>query len=601
MRVSTIQMFQNGLDSLLNRQASLSNLQVKIASGKNILQPSDDPVGATRVLSLRQLESQLSQFTRNADNAQTELQSQESILGSMTTIYQRIHELALQSSTATVTRQDREAIALEIEQNLEELVTLTNSKSANGEFIFSGTKSNSAPVVQDTQGQYHYNGNEGQRIVKIGSSTSIAVNLTAKDVFFLVDNAQSTPVTNLGLAQTGLSGSSLVAPGSLSTLDSNELILNGFAINPSAQDGLSTSDASASAKALADAINAHSDQHDVIASPQVNSVNLGTFSAGALASGDLTINGVQIVVPTGTEQDFIDNLNFNAQALGVSVSQPGGLGTDIVIESTDGRNIQIQTDGTSAANLSNFDLNSGANDRVQRAGVNLRSHNPIQVGGANPSDIGLSAGVYPLSTNTGSGSVQQISILNKDALINEDYSIVFGAGGNTFSIFNESNPNAPIDGFANVAYSPNQPIEFNGISVTIQGNPNNGDTFGVEFEQPTHQNVFNSIQSLIHSIRTAPTSEQLSYEVGVGVTNLRSAEDSILQARAQLGSSLNMIDSQTDLNETLDLFAKENISRIEDLDLTQAISELSQQSIALEAAQQSYARIQSLTLFNYLR
>ena len=53
------------------------------------------------------------------------------------------------------------------------------------------------------------------------------------------------------------------------------------------------------------------------------------------------------------------------------------------------------------------------------------------------------------------------------------------------------------------------------------------------------------------------------------------------------------------------LFDEENrksgsLSQIEDIDIAEAASRLSLQAITLEAAQQSFIRIQGLNLFNFL-
>ena len=94
---------------------------------------------------------------------------------------------------------------------------------------------------------------------------------------------------------------------------------------------------------------------------------------------------------------------------------------------------------------------------------------------------------------------------------------------------------------------------------------------------------------------------RLSYEIGVGLSNLANFETRVLEVRAKVGARLNVIDSQKDTNQDLSFLATENLSRIEDLDLAEAITKLSQIRLSLEAAQQSYIKIQSLSLFNYLR
>ncbi|MEM7613208.1 MAG: flagellar hook-associated protein 3, partial [Pseudomonadota bacterium] len=66
------------------------------------------------------------------------------------------------------------------------------------------------------------------------------------------------------------------------------------------------------------------------------------------------------------------------------------------------------------------------------------------------------------------------------------------------------------------------------------------------------------------------------------------------------GARLNVAEAQVDTNSGVELVLRESLADIEDLDYAEAISALSQQATALEAAQQSFVRVQGLSLFNFL-
>ncbi len=84
------------------------------------------------------------------------------------------------------------------------------------------------------------------------------------------------------------------------------------------------------------------------------------------------------------------------------------------------------------------------------------------------------------------------------------------------------------------------------------------------------------------------------------LTDLDSALESFIQARTSVGSRLNALDNQEEQHEKFILDFKTTLSEIEDIDYAEAISRFNQQNTALQAAQQSFAKVQNLSLFNYL-
>ena len=84
------------------------------------------------------------------------------------------------------------------------------------------------------------------------------------------------------------------------------------------------------------------------------------------------------------------------------------------------------------------------------------------------------------------------------------------------------------------------------------------------------------------------------------LTRLDSALDAVLDTRASIGARLNAIDSQRNMNDSFDLMLQQNRSTLEDLDYAEAVSRFERQMLALQASQQSFVKIQGLSLFNYL-
>jgi flagellar hook-associated protein 3 FlgL len=79
-----------------------------------------------------------------------------------------------------------------------------------------------------------------------------------------------------------------------------------------------------------------------------------------------------------------------------------------------------------------------------------------------------------------------------------------------------------------------------------------------------------------------------------------SAMGNILDVRARIGARINTIDEQEMVNEDFLVVMKTNRSEEKDLDYAEAVSRFQQQLTALQASQQSFSKIQNLSLFNYL-
>jgi flagellar hook-associated protein 3 FlgL len=89
-------------------------------------------------------------------------------------------------------------------------------------------------------------------------------------------------------------------------------------------------------------------------------------------------------------------------------------------------------------------------------------------------------------------------------------------------------------------------------------------------------------------------------EMGNVLSDLAAAQDSFLQAQTSVGTRLNALDDQESQNEKFVLDTQTTLSQTQDLDYAQAASNLQMETLALQAAQQAYAKVKGLSLFNYL-
>ena len=124
-------------------------------------------------------------------------------------------------------------------------------------------------------------------------------------------------------------------------------------------------------------------------------------------------------------------------------------------------------------------------------------------------------------------------------------------------------------------------------------------------ESATNQSLITTLQRFAAGVGQSPETPAGSAERALAIAetlnNLDQAENHIFGKRAQLGSRLNSIDSTRGHQESFALINEEVLSDLTDLDFNEAISRLTFQSFILEAAQQSFAKISNLSLFNFLR
>jgi flagellar hook-associated protein 3 FlgL len=152
------------------------------------------------------------------------------------------------------------------------------------------------------------------------------------------------------------------------------------------------------------------------------------------------------------------------------------------------------------------------------------------------------------------------------------------------------------------AFQPGDTVAFRGIEINIDGAPQAGDEFNIEPSR--NQDVFSSIRDLADTLDTAvndsATRADLHNGINASLRNIDQAIGQVLNVRTQVGTRLEAIDSQFDSNGAFALTLQETLSGIEDLDYAEALTRLTMQATTLEAAQQSFVRTQSLSLFSFL-
>ncbi len=202
LRISTAGMQAAMLGSLLDAQARLARTQEQIASGRRINSPADDPIGATRIEALtRQIEAGR-QYARNSDAAANRLKFEEQALADLGNSLNRVRELVLQASNATVDPASRAMIRAEVAGRVQEMLDIANRQDGQGEYLFAGLASRTRPFERTDAG-VAYRGDQGQRFQAVGATQRVADGDSGDAVFGRVPGGNGTFVTGPSVGNTG--------------------------------------------------------------------------------------------------------------------------------------------------------------------------------------------------------------------------------------------------------------------------------------------------------------------------------------------------------------------------------------------------------------
>jgi flagellar hook-associated protein 3 FlgL len=397
-RISTLMQFTASEQALSAAQSDMMQAQARIASGKRISVPSDDPGGAGESVTLRSNLAQLDQYKSNQGQAEYLLNESDNALSQFSDALVTVKQNLVAAGNGGYTDADRQALATNLEGVLSQMVGLANTSDGTGGYLFAGTRDGAAPFTQS------------------GAAVSYGGDA----------NAQRLEISNSQFLQTRLTG--------------DEAFLRIRAGN-------------------------------------------GTFTTAAAATN------------TGT-----------------GVIDPGGV--------------------------------------------------------VDPSQI------------TGSG-----------------YSIAFD--GSKYVVTRSSDGtqfNFPPGSSGTTS------LQFDGMSVAINGTPAAGDSFAV---QPSgYQSIFDTMAQAISALRTPGSSPAALARVNTALGSVQASVDQAIAhvgtERAQLGSALNEVNGYASVQASRTVDLQTQLSGIEDADMAQAISAMTQKQLVYTAAIQSYSSISKLSLFNYL-
>lgn len=202
MRISTSTFYERNLSALNGQQQQLFRTQQMLSAGTKYLTAADDPVAASRALGVRQTLSESAQFATSRDRAMMTLTHEDTALDSATVILQDIKTLTVAAGNGTLSDADRASMATTLQSKLDQLVSVANSDDGNGQFLFAGYKSGTAPFAAAAGGGIQYMGDQGQRMIQVDVARQMSSSDDGRSVFQSVQGGAGY-VTTGGTANTG--------------------------------------------------------------------------------------------------------------------------------------------------------------------------------------------------------------------------------------------------------------------------------------------------------------------------------------------------------------------------------------------------------------
>jgi flagellar hook-associated protein 3 FlgL len=164
----------NDLNASLGAMERTTN---ELSSGRTILEPSDNPYGASQIIDLQSQLDGLSSYEANAQDGISWENTASSAMSSIGEITQRVRELLIQGANGTYNQSDLDTMALQVEQLTQSIKQDANTQYA-GQYVFSGTETTTAPYEQGENDEYEGNAETVSRAVGPGASVTITTNIS---------------------------------------------------------------------------------------------------------------------------------------------------------------------------------------------------------------------------------------------------------------------------------------------------------------------------------------------------------------------------------------------------------------------------------------
>ncbi|TFH85392.1 flagellar hook-associated protein 3 [Billgrantia azerbaijanica] len=178
MRISSVTMFEQGVSSMNRQQGDFLKVSQQIASGRRVVNPSDDPQASSRAVGVSQSKAVTQQYADARVSARNSLAQGESVLHSVSDAIASAKTLLVKASSDTLSDVDRQSEAAELRGIYETLIGQANATDGNGRYLFGGYQDDSPPFARTAGGGVsgvEYIGDDNSRAQRIDASRLMPV------------------------------------------------------------------------------------------------------------------------------------------------------------------------------------------------------------------------------------------------------------------------------------------------------------------------------------------------------------------------------------------------------------------------------------------
>ena len=177
MKISSSLLFDQATKNIQTAQSDVSKSRERLASGKSLVRASDDTSKVRSIEILKSQQRKVESYDKSMNFLMDRYKLEESVLGSASDILIRLKDLAIQAANDSFSSSDRDIIAIEVESLRDELLAISNTRDVEGNFVFSGSKSDTKPfLIDNSTGAVEYAGDNRRLLTAVSDSRTLESN-----------------------------------------------------------------------------------------------------------------------------------------------------------------------------------------------------------------------------------------------------------------------------------------------------------------------------------------------------------------------------------------------------------------------------------------
>jgi flagellar hook-associated protein 3 len=626
-RVSNLMQSSLLTSQITGTQTQLLTIQNELSTGLAVNTPSDNPAAAAIIIQLQQTLNRQASYNDTINGVSAQMSQTDTSLGNLTTLLQQAEQIASADVGSDVSQTQRTSDATVVQSIYTQALAIANQQ-ANGQYLFAGASANTQPFVE-SNGVVEFVGSADTLQSQINDGIQVDSQSNGAEVFGALDTgvngtadlapdiSATTPLSSLGGAtNTGIQLGSLtlsngvvtknVDLSSAATVGDVVNLINqaavggitatitgqGLTITGAPADNITITGSTAETLGIATPATGAGANTPVVGSslsPQVTlltSLSSLNDGAGIDNSGLVITNGQQTKTitwsPTGTVQDMLNAIN--GAGIGV-VAEINSAGTGInILNSNQGTSLSIGENGgatatdlglqTMGVSTQLSTLNNGAG--VQTAGAGTPDFQIADQAGAT-FNVTLNGAqtvqdvINDINTATG-GTVTASLATTGSGIVLTDSST--GTGTLTVTPLNNSNAASQL-----------------GLNVAASGNTITGTDVGAQ----NSLGIFGNLQALMSSLQSG--NQAAITQAGGNISN---DINRVIELHGETGAVEKQLTTQQTAIQQQNTATQTLLSSLQDVNMTQAVSEFTTLQQALEASLETTAQSMQISLLDFL-